>query len=302
MASFITLWLREQLRLLKPIITHSGLDACRAAQDKLGELGARAAASKTTIEPVPFSDFEAAAVVPSDCAESDRVILYLHGGGYTAGSLSYALGFGSVLAVHCGLPVLCPAYRLAPEHPFPAALEDAARAYECLLSAGLSPENISFVGESAGGGLLFALCLWLKDRGLPLPGRLAALSPWVDLTFSGHSYAENARRDPSLSEESLRYYACAYALDDVRNPLVSPVFGDLEGLPPSQIFAGGDELLRDDAVMLHGQLLAAGCVSSLHIEPGLWHAYVLFGVPEARAALQQIRGFLLGNAAAPEGR
>lgn len=302
LASLITLWLREQLRLLKPIITRTGIDACRVAQDKLGELGARAAASKTTIENVPFPNFEAAAVVPTDCVDNEHVILYLHGGGYTAGSLSYALGFGSVLAVRCGIPVFCVAYRLAPEHPFPAALEDAVNAYRCLLSAGLSPENISIVGESAGGGLLFGLCLWLKVHHIPLPSKLVALSPWTDLTLSGHSYDENARRDPCLSEDSLRFYAQVYAKDNAQNPLVSPIFGDLHGLPPSLIFVGEDEILLDDSVILHKRLRDAGCKSTLHIEPGLWHVYVLYGVPEANAALERIRAFLLPGTAPSEGR
>ena len=293
MASWIALGLREELRLLKPLITRADIGTCRVLQDRLGELGARAAASRTVVESVPFSRFQAAAVLPADCSDASRAVLYLHGGGYTAGSLSYALGFGSVLALHLGLPVLCAAYRLAPEDPFPAALDDACSAYLSLLSAGLAPENITFIGESAGGGLLYALCLRLKAQGLPLPGRLAALSPWVDLTLSGRSYVENAKKDPCLSEDSLRDYAACYAGHDLRNPLVSPIFGDLRGLPSSLIFAGGDELLLDDAEMLQERLKAAGCESELHIEPGLWHVYPLYGIPEANAALHKIRRFVL---------
>lgn len=295
MPSLITLAMREQLRLLRPLLTHADIEACRRMQDRLGELGARAASSKTDIEHVPFPDFEAAAVTPAGCSESRRAVLYLHGGGYTAGSLAYSLGFGSVLAVHCNLPVLCAAYRLAPEHPFPAALEDAVSAYLCLLQAGLEPRNISLAGESAGGGLICALCLWLREHAFPLPGRIVLMSPWVDLTFSGGSLKENAHRDPSLSEEALRGYARMYAGGDTENPLISPVLGDLHGFPPALIFAGGDEILRDDAQMLHDRLTACGVPSVLHIEPGLWHAYVLFGVPEARQALDRIRDFLLSG-------
>ena len=293
LASLIALGLREQLRLFKPLITRADIEACRVLQDRLGELGARAAASRTVVEPMPFSDFQAAAVIPADCRDASRAVLYLHGGGYTAGSLSYALGFGSVLALHLGLPVLCAAYRLAPENPFPAAVDDARAAYLSLLSAGLSPESISFIGESAGGGLLYALCLRLKAEKLPLPGRLVALSPWVDLTMSGRSYVENAKKDPCLSEDSLRDYAGLYAGRDLRNPLVSPVFGDLRGLPPSRIFAGGDELLLSDAEMMQERLTSAGCESELWIEPGLWHVYPLYGIPEANAALHAIRRFVL---------
>ena len=293
MASLIALGLREELRLLRPLITRADIPTCRTWQDRLGELGARAAASRTVTEHLPFAAFEAAAVLPADCADASRAVLYLHGGGYTAGSLAYALGFGSVLAVRLGLPVFCAGYRLAPEDPFPAALEDAARLYLSLLSAGLAPENIALAGESAGGGLLYALCLWLKARDMPLPGRLAALSPWVDLTCSGASYRDNARKDPCLSADSLRAYAACYAGKNVRDPLVSPVFGDLRGLPPSLIFAGGDELLLSDAVWLEKRLREDGCAAELRVEPGLWHAYPLYGIPEANAALEAIRRFLL---------
>lgn len=292
MASIFTLWLREQLRLIKPIVSRASIETARQAQDMAGELGSRMVASRVTVEEIAFDRFKAAVVIPNDCADSDHVILYLHGGGYVAGSLPYALGFGSVLAVRTGLSTLCAAYRLAPEHPYPAAVEDACTAYKCLLVSGIAAENITLFGESAGGGLAYALCLWLRERGIALPGRIVAISPWADLTFSGKSYRENYLKDPSLSEEALRYYAEIYAGRNVREPCVSPVMGDLYRFPPSLIYAGSDEILRDDAVMLKERLEECSSEVRLHIAEGLWHVYVLFWVPEAQEALDEIAEFV----------
>ena len=159
-------------------------------------------------------------------------ILYLHGGGYTCGGLDYALGFGSTLADESGAKVFCAAYRLAPEAPFPAAVEDALESYRYLLDKGYAPKKICLCGESAGGGLCFSLCLRLKELGLPLPGSVIAISPWTDLTLSGESFRTNLERDVSLSQEQLAFYTRCYT-QEPQTPLASPLFGDLTGLPPS---------------------------------------------------------------------
>ena len=147
------------------------------------------------------------------------------------------------------------------------------------------------MGESAGGGLLFSLCLLAKRHGLPLPGGLVAISPWADLTDSGASFAENAAYDPSLNKEKLDHYAQLYA-SDLRDPLVSPLFGDLAGLPESLLFVGGDEILRDDAVRLHAALERAGCRSTLTIAPGMWHAYLLYQLQESQPDLDAAAAFI----------
>ena len=162
---------------------------------------------------------------------------------------------------------------------FPAALDDAVVSYQYLLSKGYAPNQILLCGESAGGGLIYALCLKLKALKLPLPCGLVGISPWTDLTQSGKTFAENRDNDPSLSEELLNFYAACYT-DDAKNPLCSPLFGDLSDLPPSLLFAGGDEILLDDARRLHEKLLASGCKSRLHIAPERWHAYVLYCLTE----------------------
>lgn len=292
MPSPVSVLVREEIRLLKPFIGRMSIPRARAFQDAMGEMGAKSVAERVAFEPVEMDGFEACFALPKDEPDPKRVVLYLHGGGYVAGNLKYARGFAGILAGHTRRRVLAVAYRLAPEHPFPAALDDALAAYRCLLDAGYDAAHISFAGESAGGGLIFCLCLRLKELGLPLPAALVGISPWTDLTFGGASYRANEKKDPSLSEKALRTHAKAYADGQQTNPLVSPIFGDLGGMPPSLLLAGGNELLLDDAVTLAACLTGSGCRCELDVEEGLWHVYVLFGIPEARAAMEKIASFL----------
>lgn len=292
MPSILSVMVRKEIRLLKPFIGKLSIERARAFQDALGELGAKIVAGRVAFTDVPMDGFEACFARPENEKDKSRAILYLHGGGYVAGNIRYARGFAGILAEKTRQTVFSAAYRLAPEHPFPAAVEDALTAYRYLLSEGWEPGRISFVGESAGGGLMYCLCLKIKELGLPLPAALIGISPWTDLTFCGKSHKTNAKKDPSLSEEALRSYAAAYAMGQEKNPLVSPVYGDLTGLPPSLLLAGGDELLLSDAAMLAERLRDCGCGCDLHVEEGLWHVYVLYGIPEAREALTKIADFL----------
>ena len=254
-------------------------------------------------------------ILPRD-EVSDGVILYLHGGGYTCGNLDYAKGFGSALSAKCGVRVLCVAYRLAPEEVYPAALQDATDAYGYLLSNGYAPSRILLCGESAGGGLSYSLCLKLRDKGWALPAGIIAISPWTDLTMSGASYETNLKKDPSMTKEKLKYYADCYlygaktsernlypvtnenAEEDEkikRQPLVSPLFAELDRMPPSLIFVGGDEIMLDDAKGIHEKLLAAGCRSELVETPEMWHGYVLYGLKENEGDFDRIRKFIRTN-------
>jgi len=291
MPSLRAVSLRSQIRFFKPITSKMDIKTTRAGQDALGALGASANARKLKFSTVTFGIFKARYITRRENA-NHKVILYLHGGAYTAGDIRYASGFGSILCARTGADVFCPAYRLAPEHPFPAALRDAVASYEYLLAEGNRPEDICFVGESAGGGLIFALALELKATGLPLPYKLVAISPWADLTFSGKSYEDNRDVDPSLSEDLLRQYAVMYAGDDPENPLISPIFGNLCNLPPALIFAGGDELLLSDARNLADRIGSCGGSCELIVDDGMWHVYPLFSCPESDAALNKINEFL----------
>lgn len=281
---------RSQLNFFKPFVANCSLEVTRKGQDKLGELMEAIHWHDVIVHDHNFENFEGAWVIPKEERRSGAV-LYLHGGGYTCGDLEYAKGFASTLAAECGVRVFCAAYRLAPETRFPGAVDDAEESYRYLLSKGYTPEQICLCGESAGGGLIYALCLRLKERGLPLPCGIIAISPWVDLTASGESYVTNKDADPSLTEELLRFYAKCYA-DDVRAPEVSPLFAELDGLPPSLIFVGGDEILLDDSKRMHEKLLQSGCKSQLVIAPERWHAYVLYMLSENMSDFDTINQFL----------
>ena len=281
--------IRSHLHLLQPLMKSCSLDTIRRAQNRVGELIENKYRSRVLLKEHPFGQFAAAWLLPRD-ERREGVVLYLHGGGFVSGELDYAKAFGSLLAVRCGVRVFCPAYRLAPEHPFPAALEDALECYQYLLSKGYDPKHISLCGESAGGGLCYSLCLKLKEENLPLPGSIIAISPWTDLGLTGKSYQENTA-DPSMSREQLEFYAQCYCTN-IKNPLVSPLLGDLENLPPSLIFAAKEELMFSDSSDLHTKLLGYGCESRLIAKSERWHAYLLYGLTEDQEDLDTINEFL----------
>jgi epsilon-lactone hydrolase len=290
MPKLVSSLVHAQIMLLNPLLKHMDLKIMRKLQDALGVLGATTLAGEIDYLDEPFEAFDAAWAVPKDTA-SDKAILYLHGGAYTAGCLSYAKGFGGVLAEQTQLKVLCVGYRLAPEYPYPAALNDALDAYQRMLET-YAPEDILLVGESAGGGLCYCLCLKLKALGLPQPSRIIALSPWTDLTMDQERYSgEVESTDPVVSVDGLRYSALMYAGERVNEPTASPLYGDLSGLPDSLIFAGSEETLLGDSVEMARRLEEQGSTCELHVEEGMWHAYVLYGIPEAKAALKRIREY-----------
>lgn len=287
--------LRAQLALLSPLLSGCSLQTLRKGQNKIGELMEHRLHDQTVTREHPFDKFTGCWIIPKD-ERRQGVILYLHGGGYTCGGLEYAQGFGTILAVQTGTKVFCAAYRLAPEDPFPAAVEDALEAYQYLLGKGYGPEHITLCGESAGGGLCYSLCLKLKELALPLPCGIIAISPWTDLTASGESYEKNKDIDPSMRMEALNFYADHYTADRA-NPLVSPLFGDLKAMPPSLIFVGGDEIMLSDAVSMDAALRKAGCKSQLVVKPERWHGYLLFNLAEDQADFGLINRFLDRNMA-----
>jgi len=288
--SVISSLIKAQITLLNPLINALTLDTQRKLQDGLAALGARVAGNRTGSHDVQLSRCEASWVFPLH-QQVHKAALYLHGGAYTAGTLDYARGFGSLLSLESSRATLCVGYRLAPENPFPAALLDALEAYSHML-ARFRPQEIALVGESAGGGLCFALALKIKELGLPLPQCILALSPWVDLQQSLTACREMGK-DPILSCEGLMEAAGMYLNGhDPQDPFASPLFGDLQGLPPSLIITGGDEILLPESQAFHEKLLAAGVQSTLYVEDGMWHVYPLYPVPEARTAQALMRDFL----------
>ena len=282
---------RSQLNFFKPFVANCSLEVTRKGQDKLGELMTALHKREVLVKEHDFGRFQGAWIMPRD-ERRGGVVLYLHGGGYTCGSLEYAKGFAATLASECGVRAFCAAYRLAPENRYPAALDDALEAYRYLLGKGYAARQILLCGESAGGGLIYALCLKLKELGLPLPCGLIGISPWTDLTGSGKSYEEHREIDPSMTPELLQFYARCYT-DDPTDPFCSPLFGDLTGLPPSLLFVGGDEVMLDDTRMLHEKLLESGCRSKMIVAPERWHAYVLYCLNENMPQdFETINGFM----------
>lgn len=290
MPSKISTVVLKQLKRTKPLLHSLDIEAMRKGQDILGALGARAVRNNIVYSSEAFENFEADWALPLYNAD-DGIILYLHGGSYTCGTLAYARAFGGLLADTMHRITLCVGYRLAPEHPFPAALDDSVAAYMRIRKKYPS-QKIALVGESAGGGLCFALAVKLKELNVPGPCCIVALSPWTDLTCSEKSFDALADIDPFLSPDSLRRSAEYYCGGDAKNPLASPVFADLTGLPPALVYVGTLELLLDDSVNIAERYGRCGSLCELHIVDDMWHAYCLFGIPEAKDALRRIDEFI----------
>ena len=204
-------------------------------------------------------------------------LLYLHGGGYVIGSPRSHRHLAASLGRAAGAATLVPDYRLAPEHPFPGAIEDAVAAYRWLLERGALPERTVIAGDSAGGGLTVATLLALRDRGLPRPAAGVCISPWVDLTCSAPSYVTKAASDPIVTGEGVALMARAYlGATDPRTSLASPLFADLAGLPPLLVQVGSEEVLLDDAVGLAERAKAAGVAATLEVWPDMIHVWHWF--------------------------
>lgn len=270
--------MRSQLELIKPLTDATGLETVRSLQDKVGKIMHFTRRHDVVAMDKSEDNVQGHLIIPRDEVRGG-IMMYLHGGGYVCGTREYAKGFASVLSAECGMKVASIEYRLAPENPYPAALDDVYNAYCKILEKGMEPEKVIVVGESAGGGLAYALCLKLRDEGKPLPAGIIAISPWCDLTLSGDSYLKNKEADPSITLDRLSFFAdCyvgAYSKEDIpkikkitakpkgdtekkREAYVSPIFANLEGMPPSLIFVGEDELLLSDAEGMRDKLFASG--------------------------------------------
>ena len=236
-----------------------------------------------------------AAWILADGARADRTLLYLHGGGYCIGSLKSHRGLATDLSRAAGVRVLLLDYRLGPEHPFPAAVDDAVAAYRTLLDGGAEARHVAIAGDSAGGGLTVAALLALRDAGLPRPAAAVLLSPWLDLALSGASMDGKAAIDPMVQRAPLQRMADAYlAGADPRAPLASPLYADLTGLPPLLVHVGSAETLHDDATRFAARARAADVDVTLEVWDDMIHVWHAFGfiLPEARAANQKIGAFL----------
>ncbi len=234
-------------------------------------------------------------------AAADRVIMYLHGGGYVAGSLLTHRELVGRLSRASGARALSVDYRLAPEHPYPAAIEDATAAYRWLLALGIAPGKIVIAGDSAGGGLTIAALLAIRDAKLAQPAAGVAISPWVDLEGSGESVQTRAAADPMVQGEGLKGMAKLY-LGEVspRAPLASPIYADLHGLPPLLIHVGDAEVLLDDSTRLADRAKAAGVDVRLEVWPEMIHVWHVFAplLPEGQRGIEVVAEYIREKTAA----
>lgn len=291
--------LQPALRALKAIhsatvpasMTPAELTRQRKAQEVLGRLAARTSGIEWA--PCCIGGIPAAWARPERVHERNQIILYCHGGGYTSGNLGYAKPLAAELSHVTGYEVLSFEYRLAPEHPYPAALMDALAAWDYLTHLGFGARDIIVAGDSAGGNLALCLALKLKEQGRRLPRALVLLSPWTDMTYSGKSYLENAEIDPILTQDYILATRAAYAPGgDYASPLLSPLFGDLSGFPPVLIQVGELEILQSDSVRLRDRLSAAGVLCRLEVWRGMWHVFQMFPTRQAGQAIDSIGKFV----------
>ena len=230
-------------------------------------------------------------------ADPDLRLLYLHGGGYVSGSGASYLAMAAHISMAAQCAVLLPDYRLAPEHRFPAALEDCIRAHEWMIASGPhgpAPAKATFItGDSAGGGLTLETLLALRDRHRPLPTAGMPLSPFTDLTLVSESIRSESENDPIMSPRCLPVFVDLYLGEtDPRNPLASPVFGDYTGIPPLLIQVGEYEVIRDDSVRVAAKARSDGVKVKLEVWPGMVHVFQVRELPESREAIEHIAGFM----------
>lgn len=221
------------------------------------------------------------------------VILHCHGGGYSTGSSLYARTLTAKLAAAASMEVFCFDYRLAPENPYPAAVQDVLAVWDYLMLLGYGAGDVIVTGDSAGGNLALTLLLKLKEEGRMLPRGLVLMSPWTDLTSSGESFETKAEMDPVLNRSYIDRMVKAYAdAKDLKDPMISPLFGDFTGFPPVYIQAGENEILLSDSLRLHQALTEARVSAKIEIFPGMWHVFQMSPMKTARAAVDKIAEFI----------
>lgn len=281
----------KAVKKMHSLIETTDVEKQRTSQDNLGELLLKS-------KELNYTNFEIGEI-PAEWVAVKRthmkknIILYLHGGGYISGSYKYARSMTSKLANYTSMDVLCIDYRLAPEHPFPSALEDALKAWDYLMYQGYGAENVVIAGDSAGGNLALTLVLKLKEKNRILPRGLILFSPWTDFTRTGKSHTEKIEADPILTPEYLEQAIGCYAPgEDLKNPYVSPVFGDFKGFPPVQIQVGTNEILYSDAVKLQKQLQKCHVQVEWKCYRGMWHVFQMAPFKTAFEAMEEAAEFI----------
>ena len=272
------------------IIENQDVEKQRESQENLGDLLRK--------RELNYESFEIDGIM-AEWVSVDRphmkkyVILYCHGGGYMTGSYRYARTITNKLASSTSMDVLSFDYRLAPEHPYPAAIEDALKVWDYLMYQGYGARDIIIAGDSAGGNLALTLTLALKEQGRLLPRGLLLFSPWTDMTHSGKSYQAKADVDPILTLEYIEEAIAAYAKDeDLENPMISPIFADFTGFPQTYIQVGTNEILLSDSLKLDKQMLKCRVPVRLEQFEGMWHVFQMAPFKTAYEAMDEAAEFV----------
>jgi epsilon-lactone hydrolase len=269
------------------------IEQLRAGIEKVAER----VASDVRCEPVTAGGVKAEWIVPPG-ADAERVLLYFHGGGYVMGSINTHRAMVARMARAAHARALLIDYRLAPEHPFPAAVEDATAAYRWLLAQGYKPHRIALAGDSAGGGLTLTTLLALRDAHTPLPACAVPISPWTDAEGTGASVKTKAAKDPMVREADLLRYGKLYGGDtDLKNPLISPLYGDYRGIPPLLIQVGEAEIILDDSTRVTERAKQAGVQVDLEVWDEMVHVWHIFAklLPEAQHAIEKMGAYVIAH-------
>jgi acetyl esterase/lipase len=285
---------KEILEMLASMPDTTGLTFVEQRADFEQQISLLPVAESVTFEPLSADGVPAEWIVPEGAPERS-VLLYLHGGGYCIGSINTHRSMVSHIAGAAKTRALLIDYRLAPENPFPAAVEDSTAAYKWLLSRGIAAGDIIVAGDSAGGGLTVATLLSLKEQGIGLPAAAVLISPWVDLAATGDSIISKADIDPMVKKEGLMEMAEAYmGGTDPRTPLASPLYADMDGLPPMLIQVGTAEILLDDATRMADRARKAGVDVTLNTAEDMCHVWHFFSsmLPEALEAIEEVARFM----------
>ena len=284
--------LMRLIKLVHGMVDNPDLEKHRQSQDQIGELYGRM--KELRFQPMDLQGMNCEWVSLNRAHVHKQVILHCHGGGYSTGSSLYARTLTAKLASCTGMEVLSFDYRLAPEHPYPAALEDAMKVWDHLMRIGYGARDVIVTGDSAGGNLALALVLKLKAEGRFLPRGLVLMSPWTDLTSSGESFVEKSELDPVLNASYIDRMIRAYAgEEDLKDPFVSPLFGDFTGFPPTYVQVGSNEILLSDSTRLVEKMKEAGVVVKLDVFEGMWHVFQMAPFKPAYDAMDKNVGFII---------
>lgn len=283
--------LMSLIRRAHGLVENPDLEKQRQSQDTLGSILSNS--KDITYRETEISGLYAEWVSVNRAHLKKYVILHCHGGGYSTGSSLYARTLTSKLAAAASMDVLSFDYRLAPEHPFPAATEDVMKVWDYLMLQGYGAKDIIVTGDSAGGNLALALTLRLKGEDRILPRALVLMSPWTDLTCSGESYQDKAELDPVLNKAYIDRMIQSYAANrNLKDPFISPIYGDFKDFPSVYIQVGENEILYSDSLMLYQAMKEAGVAVKMDEYPGMWHVFQMSPVKASKEAVNKIADYI----------